>query len=141
MTLIAKGQERSSHYVAVLNGRWYRIDGDMNSSVELFRTGTPDWHAPPAQVPAASRPETAVDADLPAARRDAVPAETAASVTIQAKRSRLRIITEDAGAEMQQNRKRPFNRDSADSLRAGHPDLWNLLVAGTCLEGSMFERA
>jgi hypothetical protein len=31
-----------------------------------------------------------------------------------------------------------FPRDGAEPLRAGHPDLWNLLVAGTCLEGSTF---
>ena len=33
---------------------------------------------------------------------------------------------------------RLFAREGAEPLRAGHPDLWRLLVAGTCLEGSTF---
>jgi hypothetical protein len=34
-----------------------------------------------------------------------------------------------------------FKRDSSDTLRAGHPDLWALLVAGTSLDGCSFPPA
>jgi hypothetical protein len=34
-----------------------------------------------------------------------------------------------------------FKREGAEPLRAGHPDLWALLVRGTSLEGTSFQAA
>ena len=140
MTLITKCQERSSHYVAVLNGRWYRIDGEKNSSEEFFRSDPLDLQPPPAAAPAAGL-DPAKTASLYVSTVGPVPESEAAPEIVSKKRYRPRIKIEDASSEMQQNGVRPFSRDGSDSLRAGHPDLWNLLVAGTCLEGSVFQRA
>ena len=46
--------------------------------------------------------------------------------------------TGQASDQEQARHVRLFPRDGAEPLRAGHPDLWQLLVAGTCLEGSTF---
>jgi hypothetical protein len=115
MSLSNRCDEKSAQYVGVLNGVVYRLDADMNICGPVFRQAPQD--VPPASVRAARpTPAAAIVVQCPPA---ATPAD-------------------DGNFEDLDPASRPFHRESADPLRAGHPDLWHLLIAGTCLEGSPY---
>ncbi len=130
-------QEPRAQYVGVLNGVWYRMDAGKSISGGGFRLA-PDDMPPPAvaahlisglsaqSFPTHAKPEpivVALSGSLDAA--DGVP---------------VAEMTAGQGTEGLEKAVKPFQRESAEPLRAGHPDLWNLLVAGTPLEGSVFCR-
>ena len=114
--------EQNFQYVGILNGVMYRIDPSTGRSVEpMFGTqpfrSWSDYVKDEASAPAlpAVRSRTATEAPAVADAEVAV-----ASVERVAAPSNL------------------FPRSGAEPLRAGHPDLWALLVAGTSLEGTEF---
>jgi hypothetical protein len=130
-----RAQSAGAQYVGVLNGVWYRMDAGKHASAGAFRLA-PDDVPPPAvaarliaglnthSFPAPAKPEPVVVAlSGSLAVADGVPAEE---------------MIAGQGTETQAKVVKPFHRESAEPLRAGHPDLWNLLVAGTSLEGSTF---
>jgi hypothetical protein len=113
--------DQSFQYVGILNGVMYRIDPATGRSLEpIFESeplkAWPNYPAAEVSAPAAAALPT-ISAE-PAART--APAVEAAPMERIAEPSNL------------------FPRSGAEPLRAGHPDLWALLVAGTCLEGSAF---
>jgi hypothetical protein len=126
-------RESAVEYVGIINGVTYRIGpgadampqgafGRVPFGVRPF-TAT-QWLIPiePPQ-PVGAAPDEAANAN--AVQSDAAPA--------------VDPLVEQARAEREERAAKLFKRDSAEPLRAGHPDLWALLVAGTCLEGSSFE--
>lgn len=122
-------------YVGIINGVTYRIDpsanalsqgifGQMPFGMQPF--SSTKWLTPiePSQTATTELHETP---PATAAPTDATPA--------------LDLLVEQARAEREARAVRLFKRESGEPLRAGHPDLWALLVAGTCLEGSVFQSA
>jgi hypothetical protein len=137
-------EQTSQFYVGTLNGVMYRIrPGAMTPGGKLFAlepfeapssrtllTPVGRVEAPPASVAgrSAAQPDAAAPA-LETARETAttdVAGETGAP-SLMAER-----VT--AAATL-------FKREGAEPLRAGHPDLWALLVRGTSLEGTSFQAA
>jgi hypothetical protein len=114
--------EQSFQYVGILNGVMYRIDPATGRSLEPmfqaepFKTW-PDYKGADVSAPAVAAVQAAIGSDPVA--QTAPMAEAAAPER----------IAEPCNL---------FPRSGAEPLRAGHPDLWALLVAGTCLEGSAY---
>jgi hypothetical protein len=113
--------EQSFQYVGILNGVMYRIDPLSGRSVEPLFGAQPfrKWSDTPvseasAQIGAAPAAVTTQPALEAAASAEAVSVGRAAAPSTL------------------------FPRSGAEPLRAGHPDLWALLVAGTSLEGTAF---
>jgi hypothetical protein len=129
------GQE-SAGYLGIINGIVYRIDN---------RLGTSWGRLEPLPMELQSK---ALDACLakalhgrPASAPPPLPV-SAHSSSAEADDGR-RVAGEEATAEKAPAQKdesiaRLFAREGSEPLRAGHPDLWRLLVAGTCLEGGTF---
>jgi hypothetical protein len=135
-TVSGQVDEQSSRYLGILNGVMYRINMDTGNSGRTFEL------VPFELQPAATAEGGEPDATMPplAVDLEAVAAAVAPSVAVASRRvARAQPIIDVARAEKKERTAKLFNRDDGDPLRAGHPDLWNLLVAGTCLEGSTFE--
>jgi hypothetical protein len=113
--------EQSFQYVGILNGVMYRIDPSTGRSVEPMFGSQPlkTW------------------SDF--VRDEAPSSVRAALVTVT---EELETVAEPAIEAVSIERiavpSNLFPRSGGEPLRAGHPDLWALLVAGTCLEGSQF---
>jgi hypothetical protein len=130
-----KCHEQTARYLGVLNGVWYGMDANGKSSGGIFKLAQHDVPSP------------AVARLMPGMTRssDAPPRGPAAAAVYPQKATDVEDLpatetsVEDVGSETPEKPVKPFYRDSAEPLRAGHPDLWNLLVAGTCLEGSIFQ--
>jgi hypothetical protein len=112
--------EQSFQYVGILNGVMYRIDPLSGRSIEPIFASQPltKWsddaeEEAPAEVSLA----------LPNVSAEAAPTSEMAAEE----------VCEDVVPVSNL-----FPRSGAEPLRAGHPDLWALLVAGTCLEGSEY---
>jgi hypothetical protein len=113
--------EQSFQYVGILNGVMYRIDPATGRSLEPMFEAEPFKVWPTYKGAEVSSPAAA---DLPA-----ISAEPVAQAAPVAEAAALERTAEPSNL---------FPRSGAEPLRAGHPDLWALLVAGTCLEGSVF---
>jgi hypothetical protein len=123
-------EQTSQFYVGTLNGVMYRIGpGAMTPGGKLF--ALEPFEA--LSVPVAARPAIQRDATPPGAEAPVpeTPAPVAASETIarttQPERATAAVTL--------------FKREGAEPLRAGHPDLWALLVRGTSLDGTSFQAA
>jgi hypothetical protein len=129
-----KCRENSAEYICVLNGVWYRMNADMSGAA--FKL-VPEDLPPPAETVSALQ---VTKRRPPAMRLEPVPTTGSSP-----RAASFEDSTDDGknircGASgMQENAVKVFNRDGAEPLRAGHPDLWHLLVAGTCLEGTTFQ--
>jgi hypothetical protein len=126
------GQVRQpqAEYFGIIDGVVYRISDDNGGRGRL---------AEPVSLkiqPAASGQDLVASAD-----ERPIPPNSV--IQLSRPRSSSAIGREAASAKAPINKDRLrlslFDRDGAESLRAGHPDLWRLLVAGTCLEGSTFK--
>jgi hypothetical protein len=130
-----KCHEQSARYLGVLNGVWYGMDANLDSSGGIFKLAQQDIPSP------------AVARLMPGMARASVatPREPVSAVVGPPDEDRVEdwpffeTGAEDEDSETLEKPVKPFYRESAEPLRAGHPDLWNLLVAGTCLEGSIFQ--
>ena len=107
-------QKPPNRYVGVINGVWYLLDGDMKSTGTVFSV------AP--QVALGSP----VDALSDCGNRNRKPQNDVTAGPEPCNLQGDRTISES------------FSRESGFPLRAGHPDLWNLLTTGTCLEGTSY---
>ncbi len=118
-------EQTSQFYVGTLNGVTYRIGpGAMTPGGKLF--ALEPFEGMPMPV-----------ADRSAAPRAATPAapETPAPIaTVETTAGTAPVERATAAATL-------FKREGAEPLRAGHPDLWALLVSGTSLEGTSFQAA
>jgi hypothetical protein len=113
--------EQSFQYIGILNGVMYRIDPLSGRSVEPMDGYQPlktwsDYATNGAHAQSSAALQTVSGA--PAVDE----ATVAAAVPVQRVAAAPKL----------------FPRSGAEPLRAGHSDLWALLVAGTCLEGSSF---
>ncbi|WP_216849899.1 hypothetical protein [Acidisoma sp. L85] len=138
MTVSGQVHEQSTRYFGVLNGKVYRISTNMDSSEKTLEL-VPFALQPPATIDQ-GEPENAshpAAADHQAASLAIAPPLKVASRRV----ARTEPINDEARAEQKERAARLFSREDSDPLPAGHPDLWNLLVAGTCLEGSTFRSA
>ena len=109
--------EQSFQYVGILNGVMYRIDPATGRSMEPMSEAQP--------FKAWSGNETSAQIGAALATMGSAPAEAPV----------VEAIVVERVAAVPSNL---FPRSGAEPLRAGHPDLWALLVAGTCLEGSAY---
>ena len=117
--------EQTFQYVGILNGVMYRIDPATGRSIEPMPGSQPfkkwgDFTLDEASAPVDAAPLTSDDAS----GMDIATAIGAAD--------------QDVVVERMTAPSNLFPRSGAEPLRAGHPDLWALLVAGTCLEGTPF---
>jgi hypothetical protein len=135
MTLSSKSNEQSRQYIGVLNGVWYRMDADENSTGGLCRLDPKDL-PPSAKIPAISGTNRYSQSAHSNLSQEII--SEARNGNFQDKVVQ-RTNVDDLASELSKNDVKRFYRDGAEPLRAGHPDLWNLLVAGTCLEGSVFQ--
>jgi hypothetical protein len=113
--------ERSFQYVGIVNGVMYRIDPTSGRSVE------PMFGAQPYKT-WSDYPTIDAPAHASAARPSQIGALAIEASTTAEARSVQRVAVPST----------LFPRSGAEPLRAGHPDLWALLVTGTSLEGSAF---
>ncbi len=118
-------EQTAQFYVGTLNGVMYRIGpGALTPGGKLF----------------ALEPFEGLSAPVvgrPTAQRIEAPPAAEASAPVVAPETSLRT----APVERVTAAPTLFKRDGAEPLRAGHPDLWALLVRGTCLEGTSFQAA
>ena len=123
----AQISQQNFQYCGILNGVAYRIDPASGGSFKpMFELDS--WKLPTAPAPAVSKPAPDVTVASQAAVSEAETAETLAAAA----------AVEAARAERIARAANLFPRSGGEPLRAGHPDLWALLVAGTCLEGSEY---
>jgi hypothetical protein len=118
--------EQSFQYVGILNGVMYRIDPSSGGPAEpMFGTQAfKKWYN--LDDNKASAASNLMQPAVPQLSAAPVPAPTAAVAEA--------VIVERVAAPPSNL----FPRSGAEPLRAGHPDLWALLVAGTCLEGCAY---
>jgi hypothetical protein len=130
---------QSAQYVGIINGIVYRIDSNTDRSgerVELVplevASTTLDERIAPFEHKRrqSNRPD-----DRPAAIDGSNTTKTTPTPA-GAQATATQAPDQEPASEF-----RLFNREGPEPLRAGHPDLWRLLVAGTCLEGSTFRSA
>ena len=134
-TVIDKCREQTAQYVVVLNGIWYRMDASGDSPGGLSRLAPQEM--PPPAAPGDETPpkrKASFAARSKAVRSSPAPYNVAGSQSFQSSQ----ITVDDAMSQPREQAGKPFYRDGAEPLRAGHPDLWNLLVFGTSLEGTDF---
>jgi hypothetical protein len=123
-------RESAVEYVGIINGVTYRI-GPGADAMSQGAFG---------RVPFGVRPFTATQWLIPMEPPQPAEAAPDEAAAVQADAApAVDPLVEQARAEREERAAKLFKRDSAEPLRAGHPDLWALLVAGTCLEGSSFE--
>ena len=109
--------EQSFQYVGILNGVMYRIDPATGRSME------PMFGTQPFKTWSGTETSAQIGTALANMGADAAPVAVAEAVVIE----RVAAVPSTL-----------FPRSGAEPLRAGHPDLWALLVAGTSLEGSTY---
>jgi hypothetical protein len=118
----AHTSEQSFQYIGILNGVMYRIDPSSGRSLEPLPGSQPFRQQPDRPVDGlSSHFDAPVPVVRPAPAAPASPVAETVSIAVAVTPSNL------------------FHRSGAEPLRAGHPDLWALLVAGTCLEGTSFK--
>ncbi len=140
-------EQTSQFYVGTLNGVMYRIrPGAMTPGGKLF--ALEPFEAPASRtlltpVARVEAPRASV-----AGRRVAEPAAAAAALetaaadaAAEANARSAEANARSAEAERVAAAATLFKREGAEPLRAGHPDLWALLVRGTSLEGTTFQAA
>jgi hypothetical protein len=130
-------REPRPQYVGVLNGVWYRMDAGKHTSGGVFRLAPEDM--PPPAVAARLLPGLSTHSFPTHAKPEPMVVALSGSLDA-ADDAPAAVMIAAQGTESQERAVKPFQRESAEPLRAGHPDLWNLLVAGTSLEGSTFCR-
>jgi hypothetical protein len=123
-------------YLGIINGVVFRIDSTIDTAgraVGLVSLETDAAAASKGVAAAPTKRRAAVHAgpSLSAGASSRV-AETSATP------SGAEETVHEAQAGKAESIVHLFPRDGAEPLRPGHPDLWNLLVAGTCLEGTTF---
>jgi hypothetical protein len=127
------------YYVGTLNGVMYRIrpdalaPGGKHFALEPFE-GPRHGIAQPADptglgIVGSAAPDLAAQLAAPL-----VPVAADAPVVALSPADRAKAERDAAAVKL-------FKREGAEPLRAGHPDLWALLVRGTCLEGTTFQAA
>lgn len=125
----------SGEYFGILNGVTYRIDPNVDASSRgIFRL-TP-LNMQPVRP---TMPLTPVDA-LHSATADLHEAASATAISAGATPA-PDLVMDQASAEKEARTAKLLKREGPEPLRAGHPALWAILVAGTCLEGSLFQAA
>ncbi len=112
--------ESGGNYFGILNGVVYRINPNADASPRGVS----------GLVPLNMRPVPAAVSSTPVRVPCIAPAAPAPD-----------LLMDQARAEKEVRAASLFKREGNEPLRAGHPDLWALLVAGTCLEGSAFQAA
>ncbi len=128
--------QRRTHYLGIINGIVFRIDGVADGAGGTIGLVSLETETMPTVKEIAAAPRTAA----PAAQAALPLSGHVSSVVAETSGNRCGAA-ETVGEAHTGKAESPvtlFPRDGADPLRAGHPDLWNLLVAGTCLEGSTF---
>jgi hypothetical protein len=130
-----KCHAQSARYLGVLNGVWYGMDANSDSSGGIFKLSQQDVPSPAVArlMPGMARSSVAAPREPVSAVVEPPEADDVEDWPVS------ETGVEDEGSETPEKPVKPFYRESAEPLRAGHPDLWNLLVAGTCLEGSIFQ--
>ena len=121
----------SGEYFCILNGVTYRIEPNSDAS-EIVRLAP--FNVQPPRTTMSLAPVIALNsatADL----HEAAPATAAPAGTIPVPD----LVMDQASAEKEARADKLLKRDGPEPLRAGHPALWAMLVAGTCLEGSPFQ--
>jgi hypothetical protein len=118
----AHTSEQSFQYVGILNGVMYRIDPSSGRSLEPV----------PGSQPFRPRPDHLVDGP-------SAPFGAPVPVVRPAPVARVPAVVEPVPVAPAVLVSDLFHRSGAEPLRAGHPDLWALLVTGTCLEGTSFK--
>jgi hypothetical protein len=128
--------QRHARYLGIINGIVFRIDSTVDSSgssLELVSleigsvAGRKGYAAAQTIAPPAPHAERPLSPDASDVEADSSGDPFGAEETV-----------DEAPGGKSESAAKPFARDGVEPLRAGHPDLWNLLVAGTCLEGSTF---
>jgi hypothetical protein len=137
-TVSGQVREQSARYLGILNGKVYRISTNKDSSEKTLEL-VPFALQPPATIEDCEPDQTSHPS---AADHEATPPAVAPTPAVAPRRvARREPIDDEARAQQKERAARLFSREDSDPLPAGHPDLWNLLVAGTCLEGSTFRSA
>jgi hypothetical protein len=111
------------------------MDADANSTGGLCRLDPKDL-PPSAKIPAISGANRCSQSAHSKSNQEIVSQAGGYDFQVNVVQ---RTNVDDLASELSKNDVKRFYRDGAEPLRAGHPDLWNLLVAGTCLEGSVFQ--
>jgi hypothetical protein len=120
----AQISQQNFQYFGILNGVAYRIDAASGGAFKpMFEVES--WKLP--VTPAVSQPTPVITVASTAVNAEAETAESLAAAA-----------AEVARAERIARQANLFPRSGGEPLRAGHPNLWALLVAGTCLEGSEY---
>jgi hypothetical protein len=137
-TVSAQVREQSTRYLGILNGKLYRLSTNLDSSEKTLEL-VPFALQPPGTIEDCEPDQTS---HPPAANHEAALPAVAPPPAVALRRvARAEPIDDEARAEKKERAAKLFSREDSDPLPAGHPDLWNLLVAGTCLEGSTFRSA
>jgi hypothetical protein len=134
-------QPNSEFFVGTLNGVMYRIrPGALATGGTMFSLEPID-----APAPALARAREPIDLRSDGVLRGRAPAQAPVAVPSAPGDAALEGIVEPvpdtATAEREAAAAKLFKREGAEPLRAGHPDLWALLVRGTSLEGTTFQDA
>ena len=129
---IMSGQTRDglTQYLGIINGIVYRIDNSPEEPGKKLGLVPLDL-----QHLGGSSDKAALSA-YPAALLTALASSGAAKAPDSPRVAEAKLATAPAleGSLVTQ-----FPREGPEPLRAGHPDLWRLLVTGTCLEGNTFK--
>jgi hypothetical protein len=124
-------------YLGIINGVVYQIDSTLHTSwrplevlpVELQSNALHARLANPLnERPLSAHPDAPLSAPAPSEKTGGTSGLIGKRATVE----RVPVQKDEATTRL-------FTREGAESLRAGHPDLWHLLIAGTCLEGSAFK--
>jgi hypothetical protein len=136
-------QPNSEFFVGTLNGVMYRIrPGALATGGTMFSLEPID-----APAPSPARAMEPIDLRSAAVLRGRAQAQAQAPVAApsapgDAAAEAIGEPVPDTGiAEREAAAAKLFKREGAEPLRAGHPDLWALLVRGTSLEGTTFQEA
>ena len=127
--------QRQAHYLGIIIGIVFRIDSTIDKtgrSVGLVSLDMATAAASQGVAAAATIPPPPTQAEGPRSNDASVVSASSGGP------SGAEEAVHVAQPGTLESEAKPFPRDGAEPLRAGHPDLWNLLVVGTCLEGSTF---
>jgi hypothetical protein len=139
MTVSGQIELPRTRYLGIINGVVYRIESNIDGSDRMFEL-----------VPLQDKPAGIVDPVAPVSNRPPLPATLQSGISILAPSevtgtagglANAQATVSEALVQKEETAVRLFPRDGAEPLRAGHPDLWALLVTGTCLDGSTFRSA
>jgi hypothetical protein len=123
-------QDGLPQYLGIMNGIVYRIDTSSEEPGKKFGL------VPLEIQHCASSPDKAALSAYPASLLTALASSGVAKTSVTQSVSEASVKRAPAP---EVSFVTLFTRDGPEPLRAGHPDLWHLLVAGTCLEGSEFK--